>query len=123
MDIPGERSRRTTLIPSEGPAGLESIAQTVSSIATVVETITERLSADDKGRPRPPGVAAGVLSGVLASLVCSGVLWGLHENLGGRAEADRLQAIETEQQWSRWALEAIANSVGANLPPRPTDSR
>lgn len=70
------------------------------------------------------GKGGGVLPGILAGVVSSLALWGLHDAIGGRAEAeraarleDRIERLEEQQAWIRWSLASIAKAVNADLPP------
>lgn len=61
-----------------------------------------------------PGGGDGRRDGVVAAIVVSGLLWGAHEVLGGRAIDDRIRKLETQQTEIRIQLAAIARAVGAD---------
>lgn len=98
-------SATPTLVPSKSSPDPLDVADRALGLI-------EKLSASHDRDP--------VRSAVVAALITSGLLWGAHEVLGGRAAAERherlterVERLEDTQTEIRIQLGAIARAVGA----------
>src|SRR5690606_9321167 len=89
----------------------------LTTVARALDTIS-RLLDRDASTPASAGGGGTTKIAILMALIASGLVWGAHEVVGGRAQAVRLEevekrvaAIEEEQTWIRWSLTSIAQAV------------
>jgi hypothetical protein len=106
-------SAAKTLIPTTGPQKV--VDQPVSDLGRALGLVERLADATQNGPARDP-----VRSAVVAALVVSGLLWGAHEALGGRAATERhermntrIEKLELQQTEIRIQLASIARAVGA----------
>ena len=106
-------SAAKTLIPT-GPHEVPA-AKLESDLGRALGLVERLADATMSGSNRDPIRAA-----VVAAIIVSGLLWGAHELLGGRAAAERdervnarIEKLEEQQTEIRIQLASIARAVGA----------
>lgn len=102
-----------TLIPTGPQPRVEPVESRPESDLGRALTLVEKLADTAKG-------SEPVRAAVIAAVIVSGLLWGAHEVLGGRATTERyermnqrIEKLEEQQTEIRIQLASIARAVGA----------